>query len=240
MTHVISDLAGDRRRLGYAKGRARRSDIIRTASAQFADQGFDGVTIVDIAAACGISRAGLLHHFDNKSALLEAVLVQRDYEDRERFAPYVVSPSGGIGILRGLVDLAGHNRVVPGLIALFVRLSAEAVSSDHPAHGYFAARYRRIRAGTEQALHAAARLGYLVDEVRPEASAVQLTALMDGLQAQWLFDPTVDMAEHMRHAVSALLTARGLRAFEAFTVPSPPGDTAQQAGASSLRNSSPV
>ena len=55
---------------GYAKGRARREAIVHEASAQFADKGFTSATILDIAAACDISRAGLLHHFPDKEALL--------------------------------------------------------------------------------------------------------------------------------------------------------------------------
>jgi len=217
-TQATGTGVGHERRAGYPKGRARRLDIIRRASLQFAEQGFDSVTVVDIAAVCGISRAGLLHHFANKHALLEAVLEERDREDRDRFTPYVAAASGGIGVLRGLVDLAEHSRIVPGLVGLFVRLSAEAATPDHPAHDYFADRYRRIRAGTEQALRAAERSGYLRQAARPNAAALHLTALMDGLQAQWLFDATVDMAAHMRQAVTELLNDRGISAFDAFTL----------------------
>src|ERR1700712_2421368 len=145
---------------GYAKGRARRDAIIRTASEHFADRGFLSATILEIAAACGISRAGLLHYFPDKEALLETVLEQRDDEDRHRFDPYI-DAAGAMGVLRGMVDLADHNRLVPGLIELFVRLSSEAASSNHPAHDYFIERYRRIRVGTERALAGALRAGYL-------------------------------------------------------------------------------
>ncbi|MFC4242480.1 TetR/AcrR family transcriptional regulator [Gryllotalpicola reticulitermitis] len=204
---------------GYSKGRERRQNIIRTASAQFAQNGFDGATMLDIAAACGISRAGLFHHFADKEALLTAVLEERDREDQERFLPYVAAPSGGIGVLRGIVDLAGHNRLVPGLIDLFVRLSSEASGSEHPAHAYFTQRYQRIRSGTARALRTAARAGYLNAGVDPAEAALDLTALMDGLQAQWLFDPRVDMASHMRRAVDQLLNPAGRRAFDAFALP---------------------
>lgn len=206
---------------GYPKGRARRSEIVRVASSQFAERGFDGATMLDIAAACHISRAGLLHHFPDKERLLEAVLQARDDEDRQRFAPYVAERSDGIGVLRGIVDLAEHNRLVPGLIELFVRLSAEALAPDHPAHRYFTQRYGRIRSGTERALRAAADAGLLAPDLAPEDAAMELTALMDGLQEQWLFDRDVDMAQHVRRAVGRLLSADGRAAFDRFR---PAGD----------------
>ncbi|MFT4284023.1 MAG: helix-turn-helix domain-containing protein [Protaetiibacter sp.] len=202
---------------GYAKGRARRDAIIRTASEHFAERGFLSATVLEIAAACGISRAGLLHHFPDKEALLEAVLEARDDEDRARFAPYTRG-AGAIGVLRGMVDLADHNRLVPGLIELFVRLSAEAAAPDHPAHDYFVERYDRIRSGTARALRGAIRAGQLRADVDADDAALRLTALMDGLQAQWLFDRSIDMAAEVRRTLDEWLTPDGAQAFDAVDV----------------------
>jgi AcrR family transcriptional regulator len=202
---------------GYAKGRARRDAIIRIASEQFAEKGFLSATILEIAAACGISRAGLLHYFPDKESLLETVLEARDDEDRERFAPYLRS-AGALGVFRGMVDLADHNRLVPGLIELFVRLSAEASAEDHPAHDYFVERYERIRSGTERAMRGAIRAGFMRADIDPSAAALRLTALMDGLQAQWLLDRRIDMAGNIEAAIRELLTAEGAVRFAQLTV----------------------
>jgi AcrR family transcriptional regulator len=193
---------------GYAKGRARRKAILRTASQQFAERGFLSATILEIAAACGISRAGLLHYFPDKEALLAAVLEQRDDEDRRRFAPYVEA-AGALGVLRGMVDLAEHNRAVPGLIELFVRLSAEASAPDHPAREYFDRRYERIRRGTERALTAGIHAGDVRADLDASTASIRLTALMDGLQLQWLLDPGIDMALHVRATLDEWLTPTG-------------------------------
>lgn len=199
---------------GYAKGRARREAIVAAASAQFADKGFESATILDIAAACQISRAGLLHYFPDKEALLEAVLEARDAEDRARFTPYARA-SGSIGVLRGMVDLAEHNQVVPGLIELFVRLSTEAASLDHPAHEYFRRRYDRIRRTTAQALAAAIADGHLRPDLDAGTAALRLTSLMDGLQLQWLLDRSIDMAGAIRGTLTEWMTESGRDAFEA-------------------------
>lgn len=206
---------------GYAKGRARRQAIVAAASAQFADKGFESATILDIAAACDISRAGLLHHFPDKGALLEAVLEARDAEDRARFTPYARA-SGSIGVLRGMVDLAEHNQLVPGLIELFVRLSTEAASPDHPAHEYFQRRYARIRRTTAQALAAAIADGHLRPDLDAATAALRLTSLMDGLQLQWLLDRSIDMAGAIRGTLTEWMTESGREAFDAARLSGPP------------------
>jgi AcrR family transcriptional regulator len=211
---VSLDTRPDTAGRGYAKGRARRAAIVAEASALFAEKGFESATILDIAAACGISRAGLLHHFPDKQSLLEAVLEARDAEDRARFTPYARS-SGSIGVLRGMVDLAEHNQLVPGLIELFVRLSTEAASPGHPAYGYFRRRYARIRRTTAKALAAAVADGHLDARVDPETAALRLTSLMDGLQLQWLLDRSIDMAGAIRATLAEWMTPSGLVAFEA-------------------------
>lgn len=210
---------------GYAKGRARRESIIQTATRHFAERGFTSATIAEIAAACDITRAGLLHYFGDKEALLEAVLEERDREDYQRFRPYAKT-RGGIGILRGMADLAEHNRLVPGLIDLFARLSVEASSLEHPAHRYFVERYERIRSGTTRALRQAAEAGYLLPDVDPDVAAVRLTALMDGLQVQWLMDNNIDMAWHMKSAILEYLTDDGIAAFAQAEVHDPASNAA--------------
>lgn len=195
---------------GYANGRARREVIVGVATENFAENGFDAATILEIAAACGISRAGLLHHFPDKEALLRAVLEERDAEDRARFQPYV-DVGGAMGVLAGMIDLAARNRLVPGMIKLFVRLSAEAAAEHHPAHAFFVERYDRIVSGTARALRSAARAGFLRNGTDPEIAATRLAAFMDGLQSTWLFRRDVDMAMHLEAEILDLLTAKGAR-----------------------------
>lgn len=192
---------------GYASGRARREKIIAVATALFGRVGFNGATMLEIAAECGISRAGLSHHFPTKESLLEAVLATRDREDLERFRRNGSAGTDGLGILRGMVDLAAHNTEVPGIIGLYAVLSAEAGDPSHPAHQYFIERYERIRKGTARALRRAQDAGYLDGDTDIDDTAIELTALMDGLQVQWLLDPaSVDMPAVVRRRIEQVLT----------------------------------
>ena len=56
-----------------------RDAILDTSAKLFSQQGFTGVSIRDIAQACGLTNAALYYHFKNKEDLFLAML-QRDHE----------------------------------------------------------------------------------------------------------------------------------------------------------------
>ena len=190
--------------MGYAKGRATRRDILEQATALFGEAGYRGTSLREIAARCGLSHPGLLHHFPAKESLLLAVLQHRDEVDRETVA--AGHPTGAALLLR-LVDVAALNATRRGIVELFTVLSAEATSVDHPAHGWFVERYRRIVVQLIEAYAAAAADGDLLPGIEPAVAARQLVALMDGLQIQWLLgDPGVDMAAGIAAHLATQLT----------------------------------
>jgi len=178
--------------VGYAKGRAKRRDILEQATAMFGEAGYRGTSLREIAARCGLSHPGLLHHFPTKESLLLAVLEHRDEVDLERVTAGRVP---GADALRRMVDLAARNAARRGIVELFTVLSAEATAADHPAHQWFVERYRRVVRELETAYAEARDAGDLRPGVDPATAARGLAALMDGLQIQWLLgDPRLDMA----------------------------------------------
>ena len=54
----------------------RRQDLLRTAARLFRQQGFDATSTRDIAAAAGMRSGSPFYHFDNKEALLAAVMLE--------------------------------------------------------------------------------------------------------------------------------------------------------------------
>ncbi|MGH3535302.1 MAG: TetR/AcrR family transcriptional regulator [Pseudonocardiaceae bacterium] len=171
---------------GYAKGRRRREEIVTAAAGVYADAGYDGASLREIAKRAGISHAGLIYYFPNREALLAAVLERRDLQDAERGNP---DEPAGLGALRRLVDLAAHNERHPGIVELFARLAAEAIAEGHPAHEYFTRHYRIARGYAQSSFAALAGAGQLRADVDPRTAAVAFIALMDGLQVQWLTNP---------------------------------------------------
>jgi AcrR family transcriptional regulator len=190
---------------GYAKGRATRRDIVEQATACFGEVGYSA-SLREIAGRCGISHPGLLHHFPSKELLLQAVLEHRDEADGEWVA---LGSSRGTEKLDRLVALVERNGQRRAIVELFATLSAEASSPEHPAHAYFVRRYRDVIADIGEAYREAQTDGALRDGVDPDSAARELVALMDGLQVQWLLDPTsTDMARLVREHVNHQLRPR--------------------------------
>lgn len=216
MNDAVESVGSRRPRGAYVNGRARREQIIQEASRLFAERGFDGVTTQAIADACGISRAGVLHHFPDKESLLAAVLAVTlgGPEDLRRIQPYLDAP-GGIGLLRAMPVLADRNRISPGLASMVIRLAVESADPSHPAHAYFISRYLEIYTGMAATFRMAADAGYLRPEIDPGRAAVRLNAIIDGLQVQWLLDNEIDITAHVSEYIEDLLTPAGRAAYAA-------------------------
>ncbi|WP_062303926.1 TetR/AcrR family transcriptional regulator [Demequina subtropica] len=184
------------------RGAETRALILDTALAAFAEGGYRGTSVREIASRCGLTHPALLYHFPRKPDLLMAVLTRRDEADGgEGFEAL-----GPRAMLEHLVATARLNATQRGVVELYATLSAEASSPDHPARAYFQARYAALVANLERAYRALAEAGALAAGVEPEAAPRQLVALMDGLQVQWLLDPEVDMAAVLEAHLRAQLT----------------------------------
>ena len=53
---------------------SRRDEILRRTAHVFLERGFEIISLVDVARACGISKAGLYYHFRSKQELLAAIV----------------------------------------------------------------------------------------------------------------------------------------------------------------------
>jgi AcrR family transcriptional regulator len=173
-----------RRRGPYAKTAERREQIIDEAYRLFATRGFHGSSLREVAGAAGMSQSNLLHHFANKEDLLLAVLARRD-----EFDGTDLSNAHGSAFDEHIVAQADSNESVPGLIALYSVLSAEATTEGHPGRKYFLARYRAMQTGYEREFDALRQAGRLRDGVDPEVAAASVIALWEGIQLRWLYEP---------------------------------------------------
>ncbi|WP_350348105.1 TetR/AcrR family transcriptional regulator [Agromyces sp. G08B096] len=194
------------RRGSYAKGVAKREEILATALEVIARNGYGRASVRELADAVGLSQAGLLHYFSSKEELFAEILRKRDEVDQAAFAE--AASGEHLTALDGFIRIIRHNAEVPGLVQLYARLSAEATEPDHGAHEFFRERslaFRELAAGT---VREAQQAGELPQDLDPEHVSTMLLALADGLQTQWLMDPTIDMAAHIADFL-ALLTRRG-------------------------------
>lgn len=183
--------------VGYRVGRERRARIIEDATALFAREGYADTSLSDIAHAVGVSKSTLLHHYPSKEELLSAVLIERDRGILSRVTS--VTAAHAADELRGIPAAAAEDAgSAPGLIQVHAVLSCEAVPADHPAHAYFIERFRAEIDHIAALMRAAWQDGDLPSHRDPEAEAIWLAALWEGLQYQWLYDPdSVDVAAHL-------------------------------------------
>ncbi len=177
--------------LRRARGDVRRKRILSTAVEVFGEQGYRGTSLREIARRVGISDAGLLHHFGTKTGLLAATIAERDDLDRVRREH---AEASGATLVDTMREQVARNAASPGLVALHVVLSAEATDPQHPAHESFRERYRSIRHQDDDEFTRLQERGELRRDLDPQRLGQLVTAMMDGLQLQWLLDPDqVDM-----------------------------------------------
>ncbi|MFV2176757.1 TetR/AcrR family transcriptional regulator [Actinomadura sp. LOL_016] len=189
--------ASGRRRLPLAE---RREEILKAATELIASSGFNGVPLEAFAAACGMTKAGMLHHFRSREALLVGVLERRDELDLTTIAD-TLEPAPDPASARALVTaFVRRNLTQPSILRLYAVLAAEALNPDHPAHAYFQARQDEGRAMFEHYL--------LAWHPRPDLAAVELLSFLDGLQTYWLRDPGIDFLAQWELFADRFFTAR--------------------------------
>ena len=173
------------RRGSYAKGVARREEILESALEVIGRKGYQNASLKEIAEVVGVTPAALLHYFGSKEELFTEVLRKRDEHDGMD-----LSFRDAAEAKAGFVDVIRHNTEVPGVVELFSRLSVDAVDPAHPAHQYFLERSERLRESiTDAFAHDADRRATL----DPDTMARVIQAVADGLQLQWMIDRSVDM-----------------------------------------------
>jgi AcrR family transcriptional regulator len=194
----MSDAAGTRRG-PYRKGLQRRQRIIETAVEVFAERGYTSGSMREIAARVGLTQPGLLHHFSGKEELLTEVIRARDHSVAEAIAAEQAQ-----GLAEAILAVARHNRTERGLTSVFTVLSAEATSTEHPAHDYFTTRYRDQAASTTDNVRAEQEAGHIRDDLPPQVITAMLIAMLDGLQLQQAYLPGNDPVTTLRAFVELL------------------------------------
>jgi AcrR family transcriptional regulator len=163
----------------------RRAEIIDAATNLIATSGYAGQSLARFAAACGMTKPGLMHYFPTTASLLTALLEHRDEIDVQATAPQFEPVTDAATAREFLSRLVRRNACQPRIVQLYTVLSAEALDPQHPAHDYFVERLANSRAGFEEYVFAWHR--------DPARCAVQVLAFLDGLQINWLRDQSIDL-----------------------------------------------
>ena len=179
----------------YARGIAKREEILDVALDLFARKGYDRTSVREVARMTGLSQAGLLHHFSSKEELFTEVLRRRDARNEQEY----VEDYGGTVNADGLVSIVRRNSDEPGLVRLFVTMSAESTDAENPAHEFFQARYQRLRADLASDVRQRQSTGDIAPDLDADSVASLLIAAADGMQLQWLLNPEdADMGDRLQ------------------------------------------
>lgn len=199
------------RRGPYAKTRGRVEAVGEIAYDVVVQQGHRALTMAEVARRSGLTDAQLLYHFPSRDHLLVAALEHADGLSRQqRTRGPAADPEAAFA--RAVND----RLAAPPVIRLFVTVSAEGTDPEHPAHAWLLARQREIVVQYAGFLRELQAQGWAHRDVDPERFARELMALWDGLQAQWLLDPSLDLGAEVAAGLRALARRDAVLAREAL------------------------
>jgi AcrR family transcriptional regulator len=171
-----------------AKGEDRRQRILAVAERMLARNGWRNTSLAQIAKEAGVTPAGLLHHFESKEQLLNAVLDARDADDDAH-----ADRSGDL--VTELIRVPERFERAPELVGTFTVLLAENIAPDAPLHDRLHRRYRDARDIITGILERGQRKGLYRKGFDAATKAVEILAFINGMETLWLLDPSIPLTE---------------------------------------------
>ena len=111
-----------------ADGQRTRQAILDAALGLFADKGYFGTSLRDVAGAVGVRESALYNYFPGKEALFEALLAADSAEKTERLAALLEAPTGDArGVLQELAVFLLDRFIQPRQQQLFRILMSDGM-----------------------------------------------------------------------------------------------------------------
>ncbi|MSS45616.1 TetR/AcrR family transcriptional regulator [Cutibacterium sp. WCA-380-WT-3A] len=177
------------RRGPYAKGVARRAEILDAALRLYGESSGERPTLAAIAADVGLTEAGVLHYFGSMNELFVAILEARDVHAVD---------DGVLSDPDHVWAYLTETTRTPGLTKLFVDMSVAASDPHHPAHAFMERHRQRVHEVVKTALQ--------IDDEQAIRLAV---AAAEGLQMRWIQNPDTDIVGDLE-ALARVLTTRSV------------------------------
>ncbi|MGV0837728.1 TetR/AcrR family transcriptional regulator [Mycolicibacterium thermoresistibile] len=171
-----------------AKGEDRRQLILAVAERLLARNGWRNTSLAQIAKEAGVTPAGLLHHFESKEALLNAVLDARDADDDAH-----ADRSGDL--ITEITRVAERFTRAPELVGTFTVLLVENILPDAPLHDRMLVRQRAAVNIVADLIRRAQESGRYRPDFDAATKAVEIIAFVNGMETSWLLDPSIPVAE---------------------------------------------
>lgn len=181
----------------YAKGSARREEILEVARRVIAEKGYHRTTLRGIGRELGLEPANILYYFGSRDGLLREVIERWDAGNIEALNLDADS-------LELYATAIRRNVAIRGIVHLYLAFATEAVDADHPAHDFFRDRFASVVHELAVTLRVGQDAGQVRADVDPERASRLLIALADGLQLQALMDPSIDAPGDLEAAMDEL------------------------------------
>ena len=188
-----------------AKGEDRRQRILGVAERLLARNGWRTTSLAQIAREAGVTPAGLLHHFESKEQLLNAVLDARD-EDDGAHADYL---SGDL--ITELRRVPERFERAPELIGTFTVLLVENIAPDAPLHDRMHQRYRAAIDIITNIVERGQRDGQYRQDIDAATKAVEILAFINGMETLWLLDPSIPLTDVFKGYADVVGSRAGAR-----------------------------
>lgn len=190
---------------------ARRQQILNAAAQCFREHGFHGASIAQISKSAGMSAGHIYHYFENKEAIIAAIVAQ----DLESLLTLTAELRAACNVRAALIERAAEgvaDQLDPINAALKVEIAAEAArnprvaqivrEADATCRRELAATIRAIRHGAGHEDSPAA-IGDMVEV---------LASLFEGLLLRTIRNPGLDrsrVAQRIQIAINDLLDQPG-------------------------------
>ncbi|ORA36478.1 TetR/AcrR family transcriptional regulator [Mycobacterium aquaticum] len=171
-----------------AKGEDRKQRILSVAEKLLARNGWRNTSLAQIAKEAGVTPAGLLHHFESKEQLLNAVLDARDYDDDIH-----ADRSGDLA--EEITRVAERFERAPELVGTFTVLLVENIQPDAPLHDRLLKRQQDARAIVADILCRGQDSGRYRTDFDAANKAVEILAFVNGMETSWLLDPSLPLVD---------------------------------------------
>jgi AcrR family transcriptional regulator len=170
------------------RGAARREDILEAATELFAERGYRGSGILELAKRLNMTHVGILHHFGTKENLLKEVVARRDESHDQIFSVFVEDGPDSFGTNVLTTASVMEPEVLTRLATV---LRAENLRPGDPLHEHFDLREQMVRTFLAGLIRSGQERGEYRSDVDPEMKAVEILAFTIGMETQWLLNPKV-------------------------------------------------
>ncbi len=174
-----------------SRAETRRAQILAAAADCFRSHGFHGASIAQISKAAGMSAGHIYHYFDNKEAIIAAIVAQ----DLERFLSLTAGFRAARNVQEAMIGCVAsgvEEKLDPATAGLKLEIVAEAARNPRVAEIVRDAD-RACRESLAETLRAVREAsGHHDDDATLQALTEVMAAMFEGLLSRSIRNPDLD------------------------------------------------